>query len=403
LKDQNRFLVGINYWPKETAMYWWQRFDPSIVKRDFSLLAEYRFDIVRIFLLWGDFEPEIRRVSVASLEHLVQVTEAAHDARLQLLPTFFTGHMSGVNWLPPWMLTSGSERGRFSVFTKGETLSVGIRNMYSDREIWKAQKLLLHETTGALQGHPAVWGWDLGNEPSNLMVPPSRDAARAWLEEMVLELKRYDSDIPVTMGLHQEDLKAETVLGPREVGQFCDILSMHAYPCYAEWADGPLDEKAPLFLAHLTAWLGNTEVLMEAFGVPTKPDRGTLSQGDRETFGRTDLMSEDDAEVYYRRVFDLLAAAGFPGAFAWCFSDYEPALWDVPPLDDRVHERFFGLFRWDGSPKEAAKTIPTIDRRIRKRESHPDWIDMKPDEYYERPAEHLQRLYHRFKDRFEEG
>jgi len=402
LEEQKQFLVGINYWPKETAMYWWQKFDASVVKRDFSILAEYGFHIVRTFLLWEDFQPEIRQVSVPSLNHLVQVAEAARDFKLQILPSFFTGHMSGLNWLPPWMLESFSGEERFPIFSVGEIRRGSIRNMYTDREVWKAQKLLLRETTGALQGNPAIWGWDLGNEPSNLVLPPSKDAARAWLEEMVVELKRYDSDIPVTLGLHQEDLEEDRVLGPLEVAQFCDILSMHAYPSYAEWADGPLDEKVPLFLTHLTAWLGGKEVLLEEFGVPTEPDRGRLSEGDQKKLGQIRLMSEDSAEAYYRRVFALLRTNGYAGALAWCFSDYEPGLWDVPPLDDHVHERFFGLFRWDGSPKEPAKLFPTLDRRFSEREPGLDWIDIRPEEHYERPMEHLKRLYRRFKERFEE-
>lgn len=68
-----------------------------------------------------------------------------------------------------------------------------------------------------------------------------------------------------------------------------------------------------------------------------------------------------------------------------------------------MHKRYFGLFRWNGSVKEATKVIPTLDRRRGKRETRSDWIDMKPDEYYRRPREHLERLYRRFKDRFPEG
>jgi hypothetical protein len=261
---------------------------------------------------------------------------------------------------------------------------------------------LIREVASALQGHPAIWGWDLGNEPSNVVCPPSKDMARAWLEEMVTELKRRDEDLPVTLGLHQGDLEEDRVLGPKEAGVFCDVLSMHAYPCYAEWADGPLDERVPLFLALLTWWLGGKEVLLGEFGVPTEPGEGALSLEDREKLGDVDMISEGDAGEYYRNVFELLIAHGFPGAFAWYFSDYEPALWDVFPLDDLVHERYFGLFRFNGSAKEATKLIPMLDRRRGKREPRSDWIDIKPDEYYGRPGEHLERLYRRFKDRFPE-
>jgi endo-1,4-beta-mannosidase len=112
-----------------------------------------------------------------------------------------------------------------------------------------------------------------------------------------------------------------------------------------------------------------------------------------------ELFPEDRAERYYQKVFDLLISNGISGAFVWCFSDFEPLLWDSPPFDHRVHERYFGLFRWDGSAKEAAGLIPKLDRQTTENESNLDWIDIKPDEYYEQPKEHIERLFRRFKDR----
>ncbi|MBW2123541.1 MAG: hypothetical protein JRH07_17105 [Deltaproteobacteria bacterium] len=402
MTSTGRFLVGINYWPRETAMFWWRRFDLACVRRDFSLLADFGFDLVRIFLLWEDFQPEIRRVSVSCLDRLVQVAETAHESRIKILPTFFTGYMSGMNWLPPWMLESSGEKGRFSIFSDGQVLQAGIRNMYGEKEVLKAQKLLLHETTGALQGHPAVWGYDLGNEPLNLVIPPSKDRARAWLEEMVLELKRYDSDIPVTLGLGQQDLEEDRVLGPGEVASACDLLAVHAYPCYAAWAEGPLDWRASLFVALLASWLGGKKVLLEGFGVPTDPGRTALPEEERERLGGVELVPEEDAALYYGKVLEVLSAYGFPGGMAWCFSDFEPRLWEVSPLREHVHERYFGLFRWDGSPKEGAGRIAGAGRGPASTEASLDWIDLRPDDYYERPGEHLERLYQRFKERFQE-
>jgi len=383
-------------------MHWWARFDPFTVKRDFSLLGEYRFEVVRIFLLWEDFQPEIGRVSVKALNQLVRVADMGHDAKISILPTFFTGHMNGLNWLPPWMLEPIGGEQRFPIFSVGEVRKGWIRNMYVDREIWKAQRLLIRETTRALQGHPAIWGWDLGNEPSNLVVPPSKDAGRAWLEEMVTELKRWDESIPVTLGFHQEDLEEDRRLGPQEAAQFCEILSVHAKPAHSTWADGPLDEKAPLFLGLLTQWLGGKGVVIEEFGIPTRPIQLALSEIDREELGRIVLVSEEEAEIYSGKVLELLSAHGILGALYRCFSDYDPALWDKPPLDEDVPERFCGLFRWNGSPKAAAKVAFHSAQEKSSRPLSWDWIDIDRREYYERPGEHLEHLYRNFRDCFQE-
>jgi endo-1,4-beta-mannosidase len=396
------FLIGINYWPRETAMYWWRRFDASTVRRDFPLLAAHQLKLIRIFLLWEDFHPEVSGISGETLNHLVQVADTAYDSGIQILPTFFTGHMSGINWLPPWMVQSFGGEERFPIYSAGELRRGSIRNMYEDRDVWKAQKLLIRETTSALRGHPAVWGWDLGNEPSNLVLPPSKDAARGWLEEMVTELKRWEEDLPVTLGLHQEDLEEDRNLGPGEAARFCDILSMHAYPGYTTWADGPLDDKVPLFLSLLTQWLGEKTVLLEEFGVPTQPSSEILDRDERKKLGRIVLVSEDDGEEYSRRILELLDAHGFLGALFWCFSDYDPALWDIPPLNDRIHERFFGLFRWNATPKGAAKVASHFSPEKTSKRLSWEWIDIDRRDFYERPLEHLEHLYRNFRNRFQE-
>jgi len=396
-RSRNHFMIGINYWPPEKAMYWWFNFDPSLVKRDFARLAEFRFDLVRIFLLWEDFQPEIDRISVRALNDLVRVAGIAQDAGLKILPTFFCGHMSGVNWLPYWMLESSPRKYEFPIFSRGKIQQARIRNFYKEREIWKAQKLLLRETTEALQGNPAVWGWDLGNEPSNLALPTSKDKAKGWLEEMVTELKRRDESLPVTIGLHQGDLENDTILGPRESAAFCDLLSMHAYPGYAPWGDGPLDEKVPLFLALLTQWLGAKEVILEEFGVPFKPPTGIPFQIDQKKLGNRVLVQEEEGEIFYQKSLEILQEYGIRGALAWCYGDYDPILWDVPPLNDLVHERYFGLFHWYGSPKKPVEAIARFSHLSPSKEPVWDWIDINPEEYFKNPLKNLKHLYKNFK------
>jgi len=53
--NQLQFLLGVNYWPAAKAMYWWQNFDRAEVEQDFRRLAAAGFQVVRIFLIWEDF------------------------------------------------------------------------------------------------------------------------------------------------------------------------------------------------------------------------------------------------------------------------------------------------------------------------------------------------------------
>ena len=41
----------------------------------------------------------------------------------------------------------------------------------------------------------------------------------------------------------------------------------------------------------------------------------------------------------------------------WCYSDYDPETFEHPPLDEAIHERSFGLWRADGTPKPAVDVV----------------------------------------------
>jgi hypothetical protein len=399
MEKERKLTLGVNYWPGDKGIYWWREFELTRVNRDFSLAAEYGLDLIRIFLLWEDFQPEINRVSVPALKDLVRVAVLAQDRRIKILPTFFCGHMRGVNWLPSWMVEKGKGEGRYPVFSMGKIRKGRARNSYSDREVWKAQKLLIHETTDALQGHPAVWGWDLGNQTSNLVNPPSRDSARAWFEEMVTELKRRDSSLPITWGMDPSDLETARIPRPKELAAYCDFISLQMHHGQTKWADGPMDEKTPLFLSLVTRWLGGKDTVVGDIGVPTEPLLPYLTKGERKKLGETGLVKESEAETFFEKSLNLLKEYGVKGVLARSFGDYDSSLWDRPPLDERVAERFCGLFRRDGSAKPTARLIRDFPREGNPRDLSWDWVDIRPEEYGEDPGGLLPRLYRRFKDR----
>ncbi|MCX8118128.1 MAG: cellulase family glycosylhydrolase [Desulfobacterota bacterium] len=385
---EDGFTLGVNYWPIESAMSWWHRFDPGVVGEDFSRIGEVGLKAVRIFLLWEDFQPDPKKVRSDRLKELIRVMDLAHERGLRVLLTLFTGHMSGMNYLPPWMVEVKEEpESRFYVYSGGRRRKNKIRNFYADREAREAQKFLLREVAGALQGHPGIWAWDLGNEPSNVTQPPTRSDALVWLEEMVSELKKRDESIPVTLGLHQEDLEEDRRMGPAEVARFCDFLSIHAYSIYARWAEGRLDEAVVPFLGLLTRWLGGKEVLIEEVGLAT-------SNAVRGEW----IVTEDDGFDYYKRLLENVGTSGFLGILFWCYGDYGEALWNIPPFDEKIHERYFGLFRKDRSPKAYVKLLKEFQvEPDRRRPVLSSWIDIEPQEYYRNPMAHLERLFGRFK------
>lgn len=391
-----KFRIGINYWPTSSAMYWWQRFDPEEVRQDFQRIRRAGFDSVRVFLLWEDFQPTPDRVSEKAVDHLIRVADIAAAHGLSLLPTLFTGHMSGVNWIPQWALGRDSERSRFRTVSGGRVVHRSIRNWYVDQDVARAQGLLAREVASALHQHPALWGWDLGNEASNCVVPPTREAGLRWLDSIASSIKSVDSSHPITMGLHMEDLEEDRRIGPAEAAHVCDFLCMHGYPVYASWARGPEDEMLLPFLGLITRWLGDRDVLLEEFGAPAVSTQASVDRA----IGPVVVLREDAAAAFVRRALDALLRFGFQGAMVWCYGDYDLQLWDRPPLDQAVHERYFGLWRADNSPKAAVAEIAHL-AGCERRSGADDlgWIDMSARDFYADPARNLGRLYRRFLER----
>ena len=375
-------------------MGWWSDFDRAEVAADFARIAASGLDSIRIFLTWADFQPTPNQVDRRMLDRLIAVADLAAGTGMALIPTLFTGHMSGVNWLPAWALGGSDRDERFRVVSNRRVTGSGLRNWYSDPLIARAHALLATEAAGALAGHDAVWMWDLGNESSNCVIPPTRSSGLEWLRRIVSAIRRADPEARLTVGLHMEDLENDRMLGPREASEVCDVLSMHGYPIYARWADGPTDERLLPFLADVTRWLaGGRDLLFAEFGLPTFR-RGDPVGDALSLRNASSLVEEQAAAAYTERALAALQRAGCVGAMLWCYSDYESAIWEEPPLDLAVHERSFGLWRADGSAKPSVAVVEAFAgaRRLAGPDGYP-WIDREREQFLVDPDVELPRLY----------
>jgi endo-1,4-beta-mannosidase len=400
------FLLGVNYWPRRKAMRWWAEFDPGEVRDEFAVIRHLGLSHVRIFLLWESFQPAPNRVSADALRDLETVCDIAAELGLQLEVTFFTGHMSGPNWAPPWLIDRSrplrpDDRQVVNLGNPtGETCT--IHDIYLTPFVVEAEDLLLRAVCEALMDHPAVWAWSLGNEPDLFCQPRDARTGRTWVRGRTAAIRAVDPHRPVLAGLHGASLETDVGFRIGDVAAETDVSVMHGYSIYSSIARGPLDPDFVPFTAALAATLAGRPVLYEEFGVNTNaPDgsshwRELVLWGDRRR--RAHFASEGDAAAYFAAVLPRLLRVGSLGAFAWCFSDYDPSLWDEPPCDLQVHERFFGLLRPDGSLKptaqvmrEFALTRPRIGVPERSVE-----LDGSAGEYYRDPARRMRVLYERF-------
>jgi len=399
------FLLGVNYWPRRKAMYWWADFDPGEVREEFAMIREIGLTHVRIFLLWESFQPQPDRINPGAIADLRTVCDIAAELGLRIVPTFFTGHMSGPNWAPDWLLSGRPRRrGERDVvsLTRHVPATNGIYDIYTEAFVLEAEERQLRAVCRELKDHPAVWAWSLGNEPDLFCQPVSSDAGSTWVDRMARVIKAEDPNHPVLIGLHTASLDGDVGFRVDEIAAVTDISVMHGYSIYNLLARRPLDPDYVPFTCALTSALAGRPVLYEEFGVCTQcPNAASGYRGSglkwigkRKQF----FSSDEDAAEYYDRVLPRLVRVGALGAFAWCFGDYDPELWGKPPCDHFEHERTFGLFRADGSPKPAAHVICRFAAAAPKvgPPGRPVVLPVGAEVYYQNPGVYQPMLYERF-------
>lgn len=401
------FTLGVNYWPRRKAMYWWSQYDAGEVREEFSLIRDLGLRMVRIFLLWDDFQPTPDQADPQRVRDLVTTADIAAELGLGLNITFFTGHMSGPNWSPRWLLSGHPPVHRIGqpVVSMGRVVAEGFRNPYTDPIALSAERVLLRTVTGALKDHPGVHNWNLGNEPDLFAEPPTYQLGRKWVRDCIRVIREAGAQQPVTCGLHTDSLFGHNGFRVNEVFAETDFGVMHAYPMYIDWVaeHDPLDPDWVPFSVALTRQLSGKPIYMEEFGGCSAPEGQPTQQWTWDHyFGpySVQMTSEEDLAEYYARVLPRLVKVGAQGAVAWCFADYAESLWDRPPCNTAKHEIYFGLVRPNGTLKphaEVLRQFAATQPQVLAEPTRTAGLDVTPEVFYQDPLGHTQRLFRQYK------
>ncbi len=394
------FVLGVNYWPRRKAMYWWSNFDAEEVRQEFAVIREYGMTVVRIFLLWDDWQPTADSVSKDCLTNLGKVLDIAVENNLALDVTFFTGHMSGPNWTPSWLRDANvAPLPGHELVSGGKQVAGWYRNYFTDSQAREAQQLLLMTVVGEYYDHPGVWMWNLGNEPDLFAIAPDQAIGAAWVDEMTGIIKAIDSRHPVTCGLHVASLYRPEPLRIDQTFTTTDVAVMHSYPMYTGFLENPLDPRFVPFTCALVSALCGKPTLMEEFGGCTAPPGEPSQTWEWSMLGKPYkqfMAGEDDFAAYIAQTLPNLVDAGASGAMIWCYADYSEDLWDKPPLVEHKHEIHFGLVRPDGSIKPHAQVIKDFAATQPTVQPAKKTVSITPDEFYRDQVGSLLRLWQEY-------
>lgn len=376
-----RFSLGVNYWPRRSAMSMWRRFDAGEVAEDFARIARIGLDTVRFFLRWDDFQPQPDGGDPAMLDRLETLLGLAADAGLHTVPTLFCGSMCGANWLPSWALDRTAGHAPFAC-----------GDLYGGA-LLDAQLVFARAVGARLRAHPAIRAWDIGHafsdvrEPSHAKVvsgehstePAAERDVAAWSRRLT-EALQDASTLPVTAGTHADDITSDRDI---RLGSLCApfaFASMQGRTVSSAFARSRLDPEVVPFLAMVAASFSYKPVMVcgvgeptcpvekfsafERFAQPGEPPQLTISPEDT-AFATYPCLTEHEQAVYCTAVLERLHADGRLGAWWWCWADYADELRDEPPFDRAPHERSFGIIRSDGSEKPVVAALAAFAREER--------------------------------------
>ncbi len=324
-RGQPVYPIGVNYWPRRTAVEMWFRWDPEGIARDLQEVHALGLNTVRFFLRTVDFADDEGDLKAETLERLDEFLGLCRRQGLHALPTFFVGHMSGMNFPIPW------EEGR---------------DFYTDPEVLARSRRFVRGIVSRYRDEETVLGWLLSNEITNHTGKRPTHVLLSWMREMYRTIRELDPHRPIGVGDGADDLKGNglgfpegTLEGIGDLREGEDFVSLHHY----------YGDPDPLRFSHAPAGM----VRLCDIGLPVLVEEFGASTG---------LWSEEAQADYFRIVLFSTWAAGAAGALAWCWSDFPTV--GLPPYTHHPFELFFGITRADGSEKPAAGELRRFARAM---------------------------------------
>jgi len=354
---KEEFILGVNYWPRKKAMYWWRDFDENEVDKEFKEIASYGLNTIRFFLDWEYFQPQPAEINNKAIKNLGKVFDIAKKHKLKTIPTFMTGHMSGVNLVPSWAVDSKKKHLKSWSYTKSKWHPYSVKNIYKDNFMIAAEKFFIKSIVQKFASRKEILMWDINNEPCNLYSPPDatmkrwRDSKTAlnWNELMINEIRRYDKKHPITYSAEVYEFYEKRNEGARESDR--EVISLHYYP-QVNWAKTSESGKL-VYEQDPPASLGTQKpVLLEEFGAKLRKHR-------------KEFFTEKNIAKLYEDILKRFYKMGAIGAIAWDFTDYDPSLKNTYPFTKLPYEMHFGITRADGSLKPAGKVLIKFAKKLK--------------------------------------
>ena len=249
LNGEEVFLNGVNYIPSDQWMMILKNWNPKVFENDLKHLKDIGVDYIRFCPPWSMTQPDpdhLNEEIFKRIDHLFDVAEK-EDIKIQLAP--ITGWLSGATFLPQW--ADG--------------------NIYTDPEILEGQVTLLSGIAERYKDHPALFGYDFGNETNVIKEVMKLDLSpadvKSWMEKLYQAYKSEDKKHLVTNGIGTGFNQHFNIWSIEETS---DYMSIHSYPYFhGTWEMDPwLGFRTSYSSNYITEWAAMTgkPVLIQEIG-----------------------------------------------------------------------------------------------------------------------------------------
>lgn len=292
-RNQQEFRPkGINYYPQAFPWDIWEPFPEDTIRDDLRIIKELGMNTIRIFVGFDEFGKGY--VNYEYLEKLRILLDMAEDEDIAVIVTLFD--FVGNYELPNW---PACDRHLETILKKFRT-------------------------------HPAIFAWDIKNEPDLDFKHAQTDRVINWLEFMLAKARQYDPNHMITIGWSQPEM---AYLYEERL----DFVSFHYYRKSKDLAVAIQELKQQT----------NKPVVLGEFGMSTYNSY-------LFPFGKY----EEEQAQYYNEILAVLEQDEIP-FISWTLHDFpEVPSKVVGSLPWRKNpQAHFGILKQDGSPKLVADVL----------------------------------------------
>lgn len=387
----DRFELGVTYWPADVGPYMWHEFSEPVVRRDLAAIAAMRIPTIRVLLAWDAFMPTDRTPSARRIRDLETLLTAARELGLSVVVTLFAQSLGDCVMLPSYAVDRRVPRAGVRCVTDARVVAGGPRDIYADPLMLEVQVRWLDAMLAAFAAHPAIAAWDLGHDPATTVRPRRTAEMAAWAALLAERIHGQQERCRLTLG--QGDVVRARGVRLAAMSEHVDDLGLALRPQRLALPGDPLDPDRGVFVMQLAqALAGSSASLVADIAIAS----GNIDDSEGVGSAVADRVTapSDDAARATDALLQRVVESGAAGAHAAAWCDWGARLLQAPPADRRPWMARLGIVDTIGDAKPVAdpwRSLAGSEPAVYPRSQYPAAIDV--ESYYGNLPDSLLDLY----------